>query len=132
MIIKSENLFFFFFFVFFYGLPPQHMEVCRLGVQLELQLLAYTTATATPDPSSICDLQHSLQQHHIPNRLSEAGDRTCNPMVHRWIHFCRATTGTPIRNSLNQGLWPQMLELLEDQWMNFSKFVKYVKLFVIY
>jgi len=25
----------------------QHMEVPRLGVQLELQLLAYTTATAT-------------------------------------------------------------------------------------
>ena len=28
----------------------QHMEVPRLKVELELQLLAYTTATATPDP----------------------------------------------------------------------------------
>lgn len=36
-----------------------------------------------------------------------------------------------IRNSLDLGLWPQMFELL-DQWMNFSKFVKCVKLFVIF
>ena len=31
----------------------QHMEVPRLGVELELQLLAYTTATATWDPSHL-------------------------------------------------------------------------------
>ena len=31
----------------------------RLGVPLELELLAYTAATATPDPSRICDLHHS-------------------------------------------------------------------------
>ena len=36
------------------------MEVPRLGVESELQLLAYTTATAMPDP----------------NPLSEARDRT--------------------------------------------------------
>ena len=30
------------------------MEVLRLGVESELQLLAYTTATATPDPSHVC------------------------------------------------------------------------------
>ena len=34
------------------GLHPQHVEVLRLGVELELQLLAYTTATAMQDPSS--------------------------------------------------------------------------------
>ena len=32
------------------------MEVPRLGVELELQLAAYTIATATPDPSLIYDL----------------------------------------------------------------------------
>ena len=32
------------------------MEVPRLGDELELQLPAYTTATATPDPSCVCDL----------------------------------------------------------------------------
>lgn len=37
------------------------MEILRLGVKSELQLLAYTTATATPDPSLIFDLHHSLQ-----------------------------------------------------------------------
>ena len=50
------------------------MEVPSLGVELELQLLAYTTATATPDPSSICDLRHSLWQRQILNPLSEAWD----------------------------------------------------------
>ena len=40
-----------FFCVFgFLGPHPQHMEVPRLGVQLELQLLAYATSTATQDP----------------------------------------------------------------------------------
>ena len=34
----------------FLGLHLWHMEVPRLGVQLELQLPAYTTATAMPDP----------------------------------------------------------------------------------
>ena len=56
-------------------------EVPRLGVELELQLLAYTTATVTQDPSPVCDLCCSLQQHWILNPLSKARDRTCNPMV---------------------------------------------------
>ena len=52
---------FYFYFVFFcfLGPRPQHMEVPRLGVSSELQLPTYTTATATPDPSRICDLHHS-------------------------------------------------------------------------
>ena len=50
------------------------MEVPRLGVELELQLLAYTTATAMSDPSPICDLHHSSQQGQILNSLSEARD----------------------------------------------------------
>ena len=55
----------------------QHMEVPGLGVELELQLLAYTTGRATPDPSRMCDLCCSLQQHQILNSLNEARDRTC-------------------------------------------------------
>ena len=42
--------FFFFFFLVFLGLNVQHMEFPRLGVKSEIQLLAYATATATPDP----------------------------------------------------------------------------------
>ena len=37
-------------FVCFLGLYPQHMEVSRLGAESELQLPAYTIATATWDP----------------------------------------------------------------------------------
>ena len=48
------------------------MEVPRLGVALKLQLLAYTTATATPDLSCICELLHGSQQCQILNPLSKA------------------------------------------------------------
>ena len=39
-----------------------HLEVPGLGIKLELQLLAYTTATATQDLSRFCDLHHSSRQ----------------------------------------------------------------------
>mgnify|MGYP007071229935 CR=1 FL=1 len=52
------------------------MEVPRLGVASELQLQAYTTATATPDLSCICDLCHSLWQHQILYPLIKTGNRT--------------------------------------------------------
>ena len=41
-----SNLIFYFCFL---GPHPGHMEVPRLGVKWELQLPAYTTATAMPD-----------------------------------------------------------------------------------
>ena len=44
-----------------------HMKVPRLGVKSKLQLLAYTTATATPEPSHVCNLHHSSRQHWIPD-----------------------------------------------------------------
>ena len=52
------------------------MEVPSLGVELELQLPAYTTATAVQDLSRVCDLYHSSRQCQIPDPLSEARDRT--------------------------------------------------------
>ena len=47
------------------------MEFPKLGFQSELQLPAYTTATATPEPSQVCDLHHSAWQRQIlnPNSL---------------------------------------------------------------
>ena len=51
------------------------MEVPRLGAELELQLLAYTTATAMQNPRHICNLHCSTQQHRILNPLSEARDQ---------------------------------------------------------
>ena len=67
-------VFVFAFFLCFLGPHLWHMEVPRLGVQLELQLLTYTTATATSDPSCVCDLYHSSQQCQILDPLSEARD----------------------------------------------------------
>ena len=64
-----------FFFCSFLQPPPRHTEIPGLGVKWELQLPAYTTATATRDPSYICDLHHSSWQHWILNPLSEARDR---------------------------------------------------------
>ena len=71
------------------------MEIPRLGVQSELQLLTYTIATATPDPSLVCNLPHSSQQHWILKPLSQARGWTCNLMVPGQIHFHCATSGTP-------------------------------------
>ena len=56
------------------GLHLQHMEVPRLGVELELQLLTYTTATVMPDLSHVCDLHLSSWECRILNPLSKARD----------------------------------------------------------
>ena len=61
----------FFYFVFL-GSYLWHMEVPRLGVELELRLLATATATAMQDPSCVCDLHHSSRQGQILNVLIEA------------------------------------------------------------
>ena len=54
--------FLFFIFIFFFcflGPHLRHMKVPRLGVELELQLRAYTTATAMQDLSLVFDRHHS-------------------------------------------------------------------------
>ena len=61
-VVKLE-FFFFFFFLVFIGPQPQHMEVPRLGVESEVQLLAYTTS-----PKNQCQ---------ILNPPSKARDQTC-------------------------------------------------------
>ena len=56
---------FFLSFFFFLGLHPRHIEVPRIGAKLELQLPAYTTATATQDLSRVFNLHYSSQQYWI-------------------------------------------------------------------
>ena len=63
------------------------MEVPRLGVKCELQLLAYTIATATLDLSCVCDLYSSSWQSWILNPLSGAGDQTRVLMDTSWVHY---------------------------------------------
>ena len=60
----------------FIGPYLQHMEVSRLGVESELELLAYATATAMPDLSHICDLHCNLRQCQILYPLSKTRDQT--------------------------------------------------------
>ena len=80
---------FFFLFCFvlfcFLGLHLQHKEVPRLGAELELQLLAYTTATS--DPTHVCNL------HGNARSLTH---QTRNLIFPSWIHFHWTTTGNLI------------------------------------
>ena len=46
-IFNLQHYFTLFYFICVLGLHPQHMEVPGLWVKSELQLPAYTTATAT-------------------------------------------------------------------------------------
>ena len=85
----------FFSFAFILGPRLWHTEDPRLGVESELQLLAYAMATATSDPSFIGNLHHGSRQHCILSPLSKARDRTPNLMVPSGIHFCCTTMGTP-------------------------------------
>ena len=65
----------------------QHMEVPMLGVKLELELLADTTATARPDPSNVYNLHRTLRQCRILNPLSGARNQTRNLKDTSWVHF---------------------------------------------
>ena len=51
----------------------RYVEVPRLGVESELQLLAYTTATTAQDLSRIYDLHHSSRQRQILDPLTRPG-----------------------------------------------------------
>ena len=61
------------------------MEVLSLGVESELQLPAYTTATEMPGLSSVCNLYHSWQQCQILNLLSEAKDPASILVDTSWV-----------------------------------------------
>ena len=79
----------------FLGLHLQHMHVPKLGVESELKLPAYTTATAPWDPGCVCSLCHSSRQCQILNPLSGARDQTCILMDTSWVHYRWATVGPP-------------------------------------
>ena len=71
------------------------MEVPRLGVTSQLQVLAYTTATAMEDLNHVYDLHHSSKQHQILNPLCKGSDWTYVLMDTHQIRYHGATTGTP-------------------------------------
>ena len=84
-----------FLFLAFFTPHLWQSEVPRVRVESELQLPAYTTATATQDPSSIWDPHHSLWRCLILNPLSEARVQTCVLVDTSWVHFCWAAVWTP-------------------------------------
>ena len=96
--ILNQLFIYLFIYVFIYGFLGSHlwhMEVPRLGADSELQLPAYTTATATPDPSRDCNLHYSSRQSQILNLLREARDWTRILMGTSQICYRWATIGTP-------------------------------------
>ena len=71
------------------------MEVPGLEIKSELQLPAYTTATAKRGLSRMCDLHCGLWQCQILNPLSEAGKKTCILMDITWVLNLLSHMGTP-------------------------------------
>ena len=86
----------FFGFFFFIGPHFRHMEVPRPEFKSVLHPSANTASTEMPELSHICDLHHSSWQRQILNPLREAKYQTCILMNTSQIHFCWATTGTPL------------------------------------
>ena len=74
----------------------RYMKVSRLGVELELQLLASATATAMHDPSHICNLHHSSVQRWILNPRNEARDQNRIFMDTSRVHYRFAKTGNSL------------------------------------
>ena len=87
-----------------------------LKVQWELQLPAYTTVTATRDPSPICNLRQSSEQCGILNPLFKVRDWTHILMDTSRVHFRRATMGTPFLPSLLPFLLSLLSPLLATPW----------------
>ena len=81
----------FFFFLCLFVFSRAASEVCG-GSQA--RSLTRATATATWDPSHVCELHHSSRQHRILNPLSRAGvELTTSWFLVRFINHW-ATTGT--------------------------------------
>ena len=59
------------FFFSFFRAAPWHIDIPRLGVELELQLPTMATPTAMWVQSLLCDLHHSSWQPQIPDPLSK-------------------------------------------------------------
>ena len=72
---SQKYIFFFSFFFFGRGAHRQHMEVPRLGVESELQLSAYPTATTKSYPSHSCKPCCMLRQRPILKQLTRPGTK---------------------------------------------------------
>ena len=80
-------------FCLFRAIPAAHGG-SQPGVESELQLPAYATATAMQDLSGIYDLHQHSWQHQILNLLSEAWDQTHVLMDTCQVWYCWAIVET--------------------------------------
>ena len=87
----------FYFILVFLGQHLWHMKVPRLGVKSEIQLLAYTTATAIAGSQLHLQPTPQFQQWWILNPLSEARDRTTILMDTSQVCYCWITMGFYIK-----------------------------------
>ena len=79
-LLCTPDFIFIFIFLFFFGFQGHTHGIWKFpgqGWNWSYKLLAYTTATATQDPSRISNLHHSSWQYRILNPPSKARDRTC-------------------------------------------------------
>ena len=82
------------------------MQVPRLEVKLEQQLLGYTTATAMWDLSYIYDPHCSSQQRWILSPLSKAKDQTHILLNIRGFHYLLSHRGnSPPILFLEASIW---------------------------
>ena len=72
-------------FVFISELQVQHMEVPRLGVKLELQLPAHTTATATLDLNCICHYATACENAGSLTHWARQGTEPSSSWVLFWV-----------------------------------------------
>ena len=74
MHIATMSIYLFYLLIYFclFRAAPTAYGDSQAGVESELHLPAYTTATATWDPSRTCNLHHSSRHFQILNLLSEA------------------------------------------------------------
>ena len=100
----GELLAYIFLFCFL-GLHLQHMEDPRLAFELELQLSAFTTATAMPNLSHVCQLYHSSWQCQILNPLSKVRDQIHILMNTILVPFHWAIMGTLQFTFLRYKIW---------------------------
>ena len=78
-ILTSETLSAFLFvinFFFLFMAAPATPESSQARGQIGATAEAYATATATSDPSHVCDLYLGFQQRQLLNPLSKARDGT--------------------------------------------------------
>ena len=82
----GKKFVFFFFFIFFLkkATPVAYASSWARG-GIRGAATAYATATAMLDPSSICDLRHSMRQSQVLNPPSKARDQTVSSERLCWV-----------------------------------------------